>query len=311
MSQPTRRDRPGPILSSSVPGRATTPALATVACLAFVACAACGGGGAGGPTPPEPPAPQPTTDSLTWQDEFDGPAGTTFDHTKWTTDLGGGGWGNQELEYYTADTANVALDGQGHLVITARAEPATSTDACWYGRCLYTSARLKSQFLFTQLYGRFEARMKLPRGQGVWPAFWMLGSDIGTVGWPTCGEIDVMENIGREPNVVHGTLHGPGYSGGNGIGTAYTLPAALADDFHVYSVEWRPGEVKWFIDGVQYFRVDTSNIPNGTHWAFDHPFFLLLNFAVGGGWPGSPDATTVFPQRLVVDYVRVTRLGSS
>ncbi len=287
-------------------------AVALVACVSLVAFAACGGGAAStGPKPEPTPTPGPTTDSLTWQDEFDGPSGTTFDHAKWTADTGGGGFGNQELEFYTTDTANVQLDGQGHLVITARAEPETTTKQCWYGRCRYTSTRLKTQGLFTQRYGRFEVRMKIPRGQGVWPAFWMLGSDIETVGWPTCGEIDVMENIGKEPNIVHGTVHGPGYSGGSGIGTLYTLPTPLADDFHVYSVEWRPTDIRWFIDGFQYFRVGTSDIPNGKQWVYDHPFFVLLNFAVGGGWPGSPDSTTIFPQQLVVDYVRVYRLAAS
>ncbi len=286
------------------------PALAAAACLAFVACAGCGSSTAAGPKPTPTPNPAPTTSDTLFRDEFDGPAGATFDHAKWTPDLGGGGWGNQELEFYTADTANVALDGQGHLVITARPEPATTSDTCWYGRCRYTSARLRTQGLFAQSYGRFEARIRIPRGQGVWPAFWMLGSDLGTVGWPTCGEIDVMENIGREPNIVHGTVHGPGYSGGNGIGTPYTVPTPLADDFHVYAVEWRPSEIRWFIDGFQYFRVTPSDLPNGTRWVFDHPFFIILNFAVGGTWPGSPDAGTAFPQQMVVDYVRVTRLAS-
>lgn len=290
---------------------ARVASVALVACVPLVAFAGCGGAKSTGPRPDPTPTPGPTTDSLTWQDDFDGPAGATFDHAKWTTDLGGNGWGNQELEFYTADTANVALDGQGHLVITARAEPPTTTNTCWYGRCRYTSARLKTQGVFTQTYGRFEVRMKIPRGQGVWPAFWMLGSDIDTVGWPTCGEVDVMENIGREPNIVHGTVHGPGYSGGSGVGTLYTLPTALADDFHLYAVEWRPTEIRWFIDGFQYFRVGVNDIPNGKKWVFDHPFFVLLNFAVGGGWPGEPDASTAFPQQMVVDYVRVYRQAGS
>jgi beta-glucanase (GH16 family) len=241
-----------------------------------------------------------------WQDEFDGPAGATFDHMKWGADTGGSGFGNRELEFYTTDTANVALDGQGHLIITAREEPQTTTNSCWYGRCRYTSARLKTQGGFTQAYGRFEARIQVPRGQGVWPAFWLLGADIGSVGWPQSGEIDVMENIGREPAVVHGTVHGPGYSGANGIGRAYTLPAgAFADDFHVYAIEWTPGYIRWLVDEHEYHRVTPANLPLGTRWVFDHPFFLLLNFAVGGDWPGAPDASTSFPQRLVVDYVRV------
>jgi len=197
-----------------------------------------GGGGGGGPGTP----------NLTWQDEFDGPAGTTFDHTKWTADTGGNGWGNQEREFYTTSTQNVALDGNGHLVITARVD---SSHTCWYGPCRYTSARLKTQGLFAQTYGRFEARIRIPRGQGMWPAWWMLGGNIETVGWPKCGEIDVMENIGREPSIVHGTAHGPGYSGGNGIGAPDTLsPGAFADDFHVYAVSWQSNEVDWSVDEI-------------------------------------------------------------
>jgi beta-glucanase (GH16 family) len=253
-----------------------------------------GGGGGGGGT---------GTPSLTWQDEFDGPAGTTFDHTKWTADTGGNGWGNQEREFYTTSTQNVALDGNGHLVITARVD---SGHICWYGPCRYTSARLKTQGLFAQTYGRFEARIKIPRGQGMWPAWWMLGVNIETVGWPTCGEIDVMENIGREPSIVHGTAHGPGYSGGNGIGAPDTLSqGAFADDFHIYAVSWQPNEVDWSVDGHVYRRMRPADLPGGTQWVFDQAFFLLLNVAVGGSWPGDPDATTTFPQQMVVDYVRV------
>jgi len=245
---------------------------------------------------------------LVWQDEFNGPAGTTFDRTKWTADTGGNGFGNQEREFYTTRPENVALDGDGHLVITARTEPASSTDQCWYGKCLYTSARLKTEGIFTQKYGRFEARIRIPRGQGIWPAFWMLGDDIGTVGWPTSGEIDIMENIGREPAIVHGTLHGPGYSGAGGIGRADTLSSGVyADDFHIYAVEWQPNEIRWYVDGRQYHRMTPADIPSGTKWVFQHPFFLMLNLAVGGGWPGDPDASSTYPQQMIVDYVRVYR----
>jgi len=246
--------------------------------------------------------------NLIWHDEFDGAAGSGVDPAKWNHDTGGQGWGNQERERYTSGTANAALDGNGNLVITAAAEPPTTTDQCWYGTCRYTSARLKSQSRFAQAYGRFEARIRIPRGQGLWPAFWMLGSDIGTVGWPQCGEIDVMENIGKEPAIVHGTMHGPGYSGGNGIGRADTLASgAFADSFHVYAVEWQPDTVRWYVDGALYHQVTPANLPPGTHWVFNHPFFLLLNVAVGGGWPGDPDSTTTFPQQMTIDYVRVYR----
>lgn len=241
--------------------------------------------------------------SIVWQDEFDGPAGATFDHAKWTADTGGNGFGNQEREFYTTRAENVSLDGNGHLVITARVD---SGNTCWYGPCLYSSARLKTQGVFAHGYGRFEARIKIPRGQGLWPAWWMLGDNIGAVGWPGSGEIDVMENIGREPGIVHGTAHGPGYSGGGGIGRPDTLSqGAYADDFHVFAVAWQPREIRWYVDGRLYHRLTPADLPTGAAWVFDHPFFLLLNVAVGGSWPGDPDASTTFPQQMVVDYVRV------
>lgn len=252
-----------------------------------------GGGGGGTGTP-----------SLIWSDEFDGPAGTTFDHTKWTADTGGNGFGNQEREYYTTDTANVTLDGNGHLVITARVD---SGHTCWYGPCRYTSARLKTQGLFAGTYGRFEARIRITRGQGLWPAWWMLGTNIASVGWPQCGEIDIMENIGREPTIIHGTAHGPGYSGASGIGAPYALPqgGTFADDFHVYAVSWQPNLIEWSVDGHVYHGMTPTILPRGTQWVFNQPFFVLLNVAVGGAWPGDPDSTTTFPQQMVVDYVRV------
>ncbi len=249
------------------------------------------------------PSPSPV-----WRDEFDGPAGSSFDRAKWVADTGGHGFGNQERQFYTTRTENVALDGDGHLVITARAEPSSSAYECWYGRCLYTSTRLKTKGLFAQSYGRFEARIRVPRGQGLWPAFWMLGGNIDSLGWPQCGEIDILENIGREPAIAHGTLHGPGYSGAGGISGADTLSSGVyADDFHVFAVAWRPNEIRWYVDGRQYHRMTPADLPAGTKWVFDHPFFLLLNVAVGGGWPGDPDASSTFPQQMVVDYVRAYR----
>jgi len=246
--------------------------------------------------------------SPVWHDEFDGPAGASFDRVKWVADTGGHGFGNKERQFYTTRGENVALDGKGHLVITARAEPSPSAYECWYGRCLHTSTRLKTQGLFAQAYGRFEARIRVPRGQGLWPAFWMLGADIGAVGWPQSGEIDIMENIGREPTIAHGTLHGPGYSGAGGISRADTLSrGAYADDFHIFAVSWRPNEIRWYVDGRQYHRLTPADLPAGTKWVFDHSFFLLLNLAVGGAWPGDPDSTTTFPQQMIVDYVRVYR----
>jgi beta-glucanase (GH16 family) len=242
----------------------------------------------------------------TWSDEFDGASGTGPDRAKWTLETGGSGNGNHELQYYTSSTANAALDGQGHLVLTARknTDPGLS---CWYGPCQYTSARLNTAQSFTQNHGHFEARIKIPRGQGVWPAFWMLGSDLGTVGWPNSGEIDVMENVGKEPGTVHGTIHGPGYSGAGGLGAGYTLPggAAFADAFHVFAVDWSPSGITWSVDGHAY-ETRTPADAGGNKWVFDHPFFVILNLAIGGDWPGSPDGATAFPQTMTVDYVRAS-----
>ncbi|MFB7788260.1 ricin-type beta-trefoil lectin domain protein [Streptomyces vinaceus] len=238
-------------------------------------------------------------------DEFDGPAGAAVDSAKWQTETGDN-VNNHERQYYTAGNRNAALDGQGHLVITARREnPANYT--CWYGRCEYTSARLNTAGRFTQAYGHVEARLKVPRGQGMWPAFWMLGNDIGQVGWPNSGEIDIMENVGFEPSTIHGTLHGPGYSGSGGIGATYTLPGgqAFADAFHTFAVDWAPDSISWSVDGTVYQRRTPADL-GGRTWAFNKPFFLILNLAVGGYWPGDPDGSTAFPQQLVVDHVRVT-----
>jgi beta-glucanase (GH16 family) len=243
---------------------------------------------------------------LAFADEFDGPAGTAPDPAKWTHEVNGSGGGNNELQFYTDSTSNAALDGAGHLVITARKENPANYQ-CWYGTCEYTSARLNTASTFTQAYGHIEARIKVPRGQGMWPAFWMLGDNIGDVGWPNCGEIDVLENIGREPSTVHGSLHGPGYSGGNPITGSYTLPngGVFADDFHTFAVDWAPDQISWSVDGDVY-QTRTPADANGNPWVFDHPFFLILNVAVGGNWPGPPDGSTQFPQQMLVDYVRVT-----
>lgn len=240
---------------------------------------------------------------LTWSDEFDGVA---LDTSKWVYAEDGRGGGNNELQYYTSRPENVRLE-QGRLVITARRETYTGPD----GTRQYTSGRIRTQGKFSQAYGRFEARIRVPYGQGIWPAFWMLGDDISTARWPRCGEIDIMENIGREPSIVHGTIHGPGYSGSNGISAAYSFPggARAADDFHVYAVEWEPEVIRWYVDGALYNTVTPASLPRGTEWVFNHPFHMLLNLAVGGNWPGAPDDSTVFPQTLQVDWVRVYERG--
>jgi beta-glucanase (GH16 family) len=239
---------------------------------------------------------------LTWSDEFDAPDGSAPDPKKWTTETGGGGWGNNELEYYTALRANSRVE-KGNLVIEARQEKFTGPDGVTRE---YTSARLKTQKLFTQKYGKFEARIRIPKGQGMWPAFWMLGDDFPTAGWPACGEIDIMENVGSEPAKIHGTIHGPGYSGDASLGAPYALLSGnVADDFHVFAVEWEPKEIRFYVDGQLYETRTPADLPAGTRWVFDHPFFLILNVAVGGKWPGSPDASTKFPQEMLVDYIRV------
>ena len=236
---------------------------------------------------------------LVWSDEFNGEAGAAPNPAIWTYDLGAGGWGNQELENYTNSRDNSFQDGQGHLVIRALSPRPGS----------YTSARLKTQGLYSLTYGKIEMRAQIPFGQGLWPAFWMLGVDINSNGWPRCGEVDIMENIGREPSTVHGTVHGPGYSGANGIGAPFQLPNGqrFADGFHTYAVVWGPESVEFLVDNTPYKSVTPADLPQGATWVYSHPFFLLLNVAVGGSWPGNPDATSQFPQQMVVDYVRVYR----
>ncbi|MGL4400193.1 MAG: family 16 glycosylhydrolase [Luteolibacter sp.] len=235
--------------------------------------------------------------TLLWADEFTQADGTRPDSAKWGYDIGGSGWGNNELQHYTSRTENARIEG-GQLVIEARKEN-------FEGRA-YTSARLLTRDKVSWTYGRIEARIKVAKGQGIWPAFWMLGTNIGSVGWPLCGEIDIMENIGREPSTLYGTLHGPGYSGGGGIsGNTVLAGAALGDDFHVYAIEWEENRIRWFLDGQQFFSLTPANLPNGSAWVFNAPQFLILNVAVGGNWPGSPNDSTVFPQRMTVDYVRV------
>ena len=245
--------------------------------------------------------PPPTQWNIVWDDEFNGP---TINPDNWVFETGGGGWGNNELENYTSRTNNARIVN-GQLIIEADQEN--------YGGSSYTSARMKTQGKWSWTYGRVEARIKIPRGQGIWPAFWMLGANIGSVGWPTCGEIDIMENIGKtsDQGTVHGTIHGPqsggDYNGGAGVSGTYTLPGgtALADDFHIYAVEWTPNQIKWFMDTNQYFTATAAGLPGGATWVFTQPQFLLFNVAVGGNWPGNPNGTTVFPQQMVVDYVRV------
>jgi beta-glucanase (GH16 family) len=253
------------------------------------------------PTMPPPPTQAWT---LVWSDEFSTPDGSSPDPAKWTYDLGGKGWGNHELESYTNRPENVHIE-KGNLVITAQKEAYTAAGGVTRD---YTSARLKTQGHFIQAYGRFEARMKIPEGQGMWPAFWMLGEDIPTAGWPKCGEIDIMENVGKEPGTIHGSLHGPSIVGRTSdLTSTFKLPAGLnfSSDFHLYAVEWEPDIIRFYVDSNLYATFRSSDWPAGGKWVFDHPFFVILNLAVGGAWPGPPDASTKFPQSMLVDYVRV------
>jgi beta-glucanase (GH16 family) len=241
--------------------------------------------------------------TLVWSDEFNGKNGSLPDPSKWTYDIGGSGWGNHELEYYTNRRENARIEN-GNLVITARQEPYNGPNGAEFE---YTSARLKTQGLFSQAYGRFEARIKLPAGQGIWPAFWMLGDNITSAGWPKCGEIDIMENVGKEPEINHGSLHAPSSTAATSDRTAtIALPAGqkLSDDFHVYAVEWEPAAVRFYLDTNLYATFKSADWPAGGSWVFDHRFFLILNVAVGGDWPGPPDDTTEFPKTMLVDYVR-------
>lgn len=242
---------------------------------------------------------------LVWSDEFEGPAGRAPDTSVWSFDIGvgpnGDGWGNNQLEFTTDQPGNVSLDGEGNLAIKAREE-------AFAGRS-YTSARIKTEGRFSQRYGRVEARIRLPRGQGIWPAFWMLGDDFAEVGWPRTGEIDIMEYRGQETKVVLGSVHGPGYSGAEAITRSYRLETegGFDDDFHVFAVEWDPSRIAWWVDDEVYSILTARDVLARGDWVFDKPFFIILNIAVGGSFVGPVGPETTFPQTMLVDYVRVYR----
>ncbi|RKN06126.1 glycosyl hydrolase family protein [Streptomyces radicis] len=267
--------------------------------------------GTGG-APEAPPVPQDPADPprLVWSDEFDGPAGATPDPAKWSQDPGNGR--NNELQIYT-DGQNTTLDGNGSLVIESRRQE-TPGSSCPVDplsgstTCQYTSGRINTYGKFDFTYGRVEARIQVASTRGMWPAFWMLGSDFYSEGrpWPYTGEIDIMEHVGHEPNTVHSTLHAPAYNGGGGYGDSYELPAPASADYHVYAVEWDSRGMVFTVDDNVVHTVDRAELERTVGpWVFDHDFFLILNTAVGGDWPGPPDGSTVFPQRMRVDYVRV------
>lgn len=252
-----------------------------------------------GPKPGAPIAPKEEW-KLLWSDEFDGPTGALPDPERWAFDVGGDGWGNRQLEYDTDSADNASLDGMGNLAITARRQSIAKNS--------YTSARIKTQGNFAHTYGKVEARIKLPAGRGIWPAFWMLGENIVETPWPGCGEIDILELRGQEPSVLIGSLHGPGYSAGAAISSRYRLPqGGFNDDFHLFAVEWDPTRIAFLVDGAPYQVVTAESVLARGPWVFDHNFFLILNVAVGGDFLGPPDAQTVFPATMTVDWVRVSQ----
>lgn len=244
--------------------------------------------------------------AVVWNEEFDGPAGSGVDTSKWNFDTGTGsrGWGNEELQYYTSGTNNVAKDGQGNLVITARKGSGGHND-CWYGTCQFTSGRIHTANKFTQQYGHIEARIQVPNGSGLWPAFWMLGGG----NWPTDGEIDIMEVVGRDPNRLYGTLHGPGYFGGNAFGGTLVAGSPWYQAFHTFAVDWSADQIVWTVDGQEYFRATPSSLKaakGNVNWVYDHPFFIILNLAVGGNFGQGDPASLPAESRMVIDYVHVS-----
>ncbi|MGA8045426.1 MAG: family 16 glycosylhydrolase, partial [Dermatophilaceae bacterium] len=255
------------------------------------------------------PDPGPDGWKLAWADEFDEPAGSPPNQANWAYELGDttpdgkNGWGNEERQYYTDDPKNAATDGDGNLVITL--DEADGSQECYYGACEFESARLITQNKAEFAYGRIESRLKVPTGgDGLWPAFWSLGTDITYNPWPGAGEIDIMEYVSREPNEIFGTIHGPGYAGGESFGGIYDFGTRVDAEYHTFTVEWEPNLIVWYVDGIEYHRAIPSDVsPNP--WVFEKPFFLLLNFAIGGNFGGAIDPANTYPQEYLVDYVRV------
>ena len=252
--------------------------------------------------------------TLAWSDEFNGAAGSAVDSRIWSYDTGDGckegicGWGNKEKETYTSAPDNIALDGQGRLAITARR--ASTAVSCYYGPCRYTSAKIKTQGKAQAQPGRVEARIKLPEGQGLWPAFWMLGSSFPLTPWPASGELDIMENHGSAPSVTSSAMHGPGYSGQTPFAHSNTLQTGkFSDDFHVFAVEWDAASVRFFVDSTLHYMIEKSNVGRYGAWVNDQPFFVILNLAVGGNFDGDPSSDAILPATMLVDYVRVYALS--
>jgi len=280
--------------------------------LGFVATTACGGGVAAATTtsPPDTTKPPTITYTQVWSDEFDGAAGASLDPAKWAFDVGDGctagicGWGNNEKEYYTNGPENASLDGQGHLAIVARLSALSVS--CYYGPCRYTSAKITTRGKMNAAPGRVEARIKIPSGQGLWPAFWMLGNDFASVGWPASGELDIMENKGSAPNTSSSAIHGPGYSGNTPFAHANVIgPGTLADNYHLYAVEWDAAGANFYVDGTLHYAVYRSDIQRYGASILDKPYFIILNLAVGGNFDGDPRSDSILPATMLVDYVRV------
>lgn len=232
---------------------------------------------------------------LMWQDEFEG---SSIDMANWNHETGNNGWGNNELQNYTSSSANSYVS-DGKLVIEAREESSGGSD--------YSSARMTTQGKQEFVFGRIDIRAKLPKGQGVWPALWSLGANFGAVSWPACGEIDIMELVGHEPGKVHGTAHwgpeGQGFS--NSYSDSFDLEngANFDEEFHVFSLIWNTNTMSFLVDDNQFHTINSSNVSG--NYPFNSPFFFIFNIAIGGNWPGNPDGTTVFPQRMYVDYIRI------
>ena len=302
-----RRDAPSARAASSL---AVTALSFSLLALALAATTACGAAAGDTLLRPDTTKVTPITYTQAWSDEFDGAAGTSVDPAKWSFDLGDGcssgicGWGNNEKEYYTNAPDNVSLDGQGHLAIVAR--PAVLNVSCYYGPCRYASGKITTRGKLAAAPGRVEARIKLPAGQGLWPAFWMLGNDFPTVGWPASGELDIMENRGSAPSISSSAIHGPGYFGNTPFAHANTVvPANLTDDFHLYAVEWNAGSAQFYVDGIMHYDVGRTDLQRYGVSILDKPYFIILNLAVGGNFDGDPRSDAILPATMLVDYVRV------
>ncbi|MEY4494459.1 MAG: hypothetical protein RL570_574 [Actinomycetota bacterium] len=256
-----------------------------------------------------PVAAAPIKKKLLWSQEFNDAAGTAPSSKYFNYDLGGGGWGNKELQWYSEDA--VQTNGKGQLEISATKIPPVADDELpfnCFGDCQYFSGRIKTQGKVRFKYGRIEARIKLPSGEGVWPAFWLLGSNIVAKSWPACGEIDVIELRGREPNRAIASAHGPGYSGAASKSGVRSLPVSLSDDYHVYSIDWTANKISWYLDGKLYHTLTNKSVKAGSY-VFNQDFFIILNLAMGGDFDGGRLDSSIEKATMAVDYIRYYSLN--